>query len=79
MALSTAATFANLGFDDDVIHSVALLNPSKSTLKNLMVDLSSDCINLTSNAIRNKSLGLMADKGEDRGKAASFVKLLTWY
>lgn len=44
-----------------------------------MVELAPDCILITSKDIQGKVLCLMADKGEDNGKCASFVKLMTWY
>ena len=53
--------------------------PSTSALKNLMVELASDCILITSEEIQRKVLSLLADKGEDNGKCASFIKLMAWY
>ena len=53
--------------------------PSATELKNLMVELAADCLLMTSKDIANKELVLMADKGEDNGKSASFIKLMAYY
>ena len=79
ITLSTAAFFANLGFSDEIVSDVVASCPSATELKNLMVELAADCILITSKEIADKELALMADKGEDNGKSASFVKLMAYY
>ena len=79
ITLSTAAFFANLGFSHETVSDVVASCPSATELKNLMIELAADCILITSKDISGKELALMADKGEDNGKSASFVKLMAYY
>lgn len=77
--LATMVFFANIGYSQVKINSIAKLCPSSSTLKPLMVDLAVDCVSSTSKEMKKKLLSLMCDKGADNDTAASSVKLLSFY
>lgn len=71
--------FANMGYLECELGSIAKLGQSASTLKSLIVDLVVDCVTLMSKEIKGKYLSLMCDKGQDNGAALSFVKLLLFW
>ena len=61
------------------VPAVAKVSPSSTTLKQLMVELATESILLTSKKIQDKTLSLICDKGKDDKNGASFVKLMTSY
>jgi hypothetical protein len=79
LALSAAAFAANMGVACADVLAVAKVSPSSTTLKQLMVELATECVLLTSKKIQDKTLGLICDKGKDDKNGASFVKLMTYY
>ena len=79
ISLASAGTLANLGVSPTYLPSLASLTPSPATLNKLVIELGVDVVLLISNDIKQKKLSLICDKGENKGPAASFVKLLCWY
>ena len=78
-SLASAGTLANLGLSQEYLPSLALLTPSPATLKSLVIELGVDVVLLISNDVKDKELSLICDKGEDKGPAASFIKLVCWH
>ena len=54
--LSTPAYFVNLGFSNEIVSDVSKCCPSASTLKNLMVELESNCILMTGKNSRKATI-----------------------
>ena len=79
IALSAAAFVANIGIDPSYLRQVCKISPRPTTLKQLLVELAVESVMLTSEEIKDKKLGLICDKGEDKSTGASFVKLLTYF
>jgi len=78
-SLACAANLIDLGVSEDNLPSLASITPSATTLNRLVVELGVDMVLLISDAIKDKKLSLICDKGENKGPNASFVKLLCWY
>ena len=77
--LSAAAFAANIGISEEDLPNISKISPSSTTLKQLLVKLAVESVLMTSEEIKDKQLGLICDKGEDKSTGASFVKLLSFY
>ena len=78
VSLVSAGTLANLGLDEGMVQYIPNILPCANSLKRFVFELGCDIVMKTSNEIKNKELALICDKGENKGNAASFVKLLCW-
>ena len=75
--LITAPFCANIGLSSKIVLGVIGVCPSATTSKDLILDLTTDCILLNTKEIERKSLELMVDKVKDTSQSKSFVKLMS--
>ena len=77
--IASTDTLANLGVIPSYLPAILQLTPSPATLNKLVIELGVDIVLLISKEIEDMKLSLICDKGESKGPAVSFIKLLCWY